>query len=986
MIRYCIFLLIFSCFFSLQAQTINTTILGDGGPGPYILGLSFVDSSSITVKFVDSSSVPPWIYIADNNGILFSEQIDSGKTMKVQYRTRYYGLPKIYSLYPKVRLKIRDTLSTEIEKKRSVSILNQSENLSVSGYKSISVAAGNLGQISLEQGLDVQIGGELRAGTELKAHFSDQGSTLDGATREISEFDMIYVSLSDPKFDVLAGDQYLKWPFEGILSGQKKIKGLSIAFHPGPFSISAFGALSGGKFTKQTWHGKNGLQGPYSFSGNGEQGIITPIAGTVNIKVNGKSLSEGEDKDFTIDYDLGSVTFNPRILIRDDDLIIADYEYKLFDYQRTMVGTNAGFSTRDSVFSIKGVLWSEADNKSRLIDITFDSSDLAELRKAGDKAVFGYNCRAVHENDVPEVSRYEPLYQKIDSLGKTIFRYKPFDPALPEDRDGRFRVYFTYVGKNCGSYIRDASITEYEVFKYIGENSGDYMSLTPLSTPKRLTAGEVAGDLRLKMLKLKINVAGQDLDKNLFSSIDDRNNQGSAIKSTMFAGEKSYDKRSVWLSADYNFSSQQFEVDLFDAYDRYKLWNDSTYSESVVKTQRQFWQSSFGLTPFKMLSTEFGYGQNRIASDLTTDKFTWYSRIQPFRKLLLDYNGAFFRHHEKKRRGNDRKGTARIAYQMEKHNVEISYKDEWRTDSSKLGTGTVAGLLQYNYLPWHLQQIFDFRQFRTGMNTLYDAIDTGWTFNWEQSINNQLLSWWKVNGMSSFYLTRAKVQNQKKRSSSTTFLIDVNSEMGSENSGLSSNQHYRLSSEKMSSVIQVPVLTIKGQGTHIYNDSLKEYVPNPFGDYLMQQREVYDSSGGLVRKKKLDLSWAYTPVKKIQGILNDLSWQGTLLFDEHVDSRTPGFKAWMPGWLSLEAIRNPFSQKSVSYADLSYRQEIEWIPKQYKDLSGNLFTVFSLRKINHIEFTDFTGSPIKGGALITKVSFEFCSSSQPPPYLHIQSL
>ena len=164
---------------------------------------------------------------------------------------------------------------------------------------------------------------------------------------------MIYVTLSDPKFDILAGDQYINWPMQGILSGQKKIKGLSVSVHPGLFSMGAFGALSGGNFTRETWHGKNGLQGPYSFSGKGEQGIITPIAGTIKLKVNGKILEEGEDKDFIVDYDLGSVTFNPKILIRDEDLIIVEYEYKLFDFQRSVLGTTAGFSTRDSTFSVK---------------------------------------------------------------------------------------------------------------------------------------------------------------------------------------------------------------------------------------------------------------------------------------------------------------------------------------------------------------------------------------------------------------------------------------------------------------------------------------------------------------------------------------------------------------------------------------------------------------------------------------------------------
>ena len=265
---------------------------------------------------------------------------------------------------------------------------------------------------------------------------------------------------------------------------------------------------------------------------------------------------------------------------------------------------------------------------------------MAELRKAGDKPVFGYNDRAVHENDVPEVSRYEPLYQKVDSLGKIIFRFKPFNPAFPQDREGRFRVYFSHVGMGKGSYVRDVTVSEYEVYRYAGENAGDYLPLTPLSTPKRMTAGEIAGDLRLDMLKMKINVAGQDYDKNLFSSIDDHDNRASAVRATMLAGDKRFDKRTAWLSADYNYSSRHFNVDLFDTYDRYDQWDDSTFNESAV--ERQFWEGNIGVTPFKMFSAQIGYGQNRIDSSMTTDKFTWYSITEPFKNCYWIMTGHCF--------------------------------------------------------------------------------------------------------------------------------------------------------------------------------------------------------------------------------------------------------------------------------------------------------------------------------------------------------
>ena len=118
--------------------------------------------------------------------------------------------------------------------------------------------------------------------------------------------------------------------------------------------------------------------------------------------------------------------------------------------------------------------------------------------------------------------------------------------------------------------------------------------------------------------------------------------------------------------------------------------------------------------------------------------------------MLLDYDGTLFRHHEASRKGMNRKGTARAVYQLEKHEVELAYKDEWRTDSLKEGIGTIAAILQYGYLPWNLKQTFDLRQFREGKTTLFGATDTGWAFSWEQSLDKQVASWWKINGLSSF--------------------------------------------------------------------------------------------------------------------------------------------------------------------------------------------------------------------------------------------
>ena len=931
--------------FTLNAELIDTTIIADGSPGPYSIGEKYLRQETIRVTLPDSSAVPPWTFISERNGILFSESIDSGIPVSIIYETHYYGIPGIYSLFPKVHVNPDDTSYTgKTDTIGSRLSLSENENLSISGYKSIGVAVGSFGQINLEQGLDVRIGGEIRPGTEISAHLSDQGTSLDGATREISEFDMIYVALTDPKISAVAGDQYIEWLSGGILSGQKKIKGLSASLHPGRFSVQAFGALSGGKFMVETFRGRNGMQGPYTLSGKGEPGLITPIGGTVNVRINGRELQEGEQKDFTTDYDFGSIMFSPSVLIKDDDLIRVEYEYKLFDYQRSLLGGSASYVTKDSAFSVKGVLWSEADNRNHPIDQELTQEKIQDLRSSGDKTPFDFSTQKVDPNDVPSFdAKYpqNPLYERIDSAGTTRFRYKPYNPLYPEDRKDRYQVWFSYTGAGQGEYIRDPNIPDRQVYRYVGEGKGDYTPRSPIPAPQRLTTGEVIANLQLDLLKAKVNVVGQDFDRNLFSSKDDSDNRGSSVALSLLAGKKQFDRPGLWLSTDYRYSSPQFTHELLNAFERYHLWDDSTLAGA---SGYSLWEASVGGTPVGGISTQFSYGQNRKDSLLVTDKVSNSTNLLLFKKVSLQYQGTLFRHHHPSS-GYTRKETARIGFDSQKHETGLSLKEEWRSDSSVSGTGLIGGQFDYTFKPWLLRQSLSYSGFRAGTQQTA-AHDTGYSVIWTQSIDHKLFSWWHVTGSGNYHYNSTRNQQTGAKNTQTTFLVDLASSINSSSRGFTSRQQYRTNSEKASTFTQIPVFAGKGLGTHIYDDSLKEYVPRVPGDYFMQQREIYDPSyDQRVRKTTFDLTWSFDPVKKIPGILNDLSWQGALFLEEHIDASFMSASSWAPGYHALKNFLNKSGSGPVGYADLSYRQDIEWNPKAVKEIKGNLFAVPTLRKI-----------------------------------------
>jgi hypothetical protein len=920
------FIILFITFCSIRATMVDTTVFGDGGPGPYYLGLSFIDTATITISLPDSSFVPPWTFINTHNAILFSTPIDSGMAIHITFSTSFYGVQKVFSLYQKNYLDRYDTTG-KLDTLEGVSPhVSRDENLNVAGYKSFGMSVGSFGQVNIEQGLDVRIGGELKPRTSVSAHLSDQGSSLDGTTREISDFDMIYLALKDPSYGAVAGDQFVAWPFMGLLSGQKKIKGLSATVSPEKsfFSVGAFGALSGGNTAIETKQGHTGVQGPYYLTGKGERDFIQPVGGTVKIRLNGSELEEGADRDFVVDYELGTVTFTPKRLIRNEDLIRLEYEYKLFNYQRTLVGTSAGAASADSGFLVQGVFWSESDNKNHPLDLTLSTQDIEALKTAGDRIPYASTARSVHPNDVARESQLYPLYKKSAVTGDSLFVYTPYDVAEPDSVTGYYYVWFrTLALGEQGRYRVAFSDQRGAIYDTCDTSVATHTDRSPLRAPAARRTGEIRTTITLPAFKASLNIAGQDNDRNLFSPIDDADNRASATAFSFFSGDRDIERPSVWLSGSHRFTSRRFDAEVVSAYDRKELWNDTRLA--VDTTERQQWEATAGITPLRRLQASLTYGQERDDAALITDKFAPAALYSLWNKRLsLDYKGTFFRHPSRDIGGQREYGGVRLA--LPKNNLELLYHDEWRTDSLDLASGFLEGGFAWDFLPFHWRQKISYLSKRRRDPGRFRSIDTGYSARWEQSVDHAIVpSLWRLSGSSAFDRSFDRSAGR-----SMTTLIDLTSDVGRDGRSFSSRQHYRSSSEMASSFIQIPVFAGKGMGTHSYDTLRREYVPSTPGDYFLQQQEVYDSSSNArVRKSSVDISWSWEPEKNLKGILNDLSWQGTLFCEEHVDANALSPSSWVPGYRSIAAFFSDSENGDpvVRYADLSYRQEIDWTPR-----------------------------------------------------------
>ncbi len=930
-----IFYIILLCFVLCFAQK-DTTILSNGSQIKIILLDKRIDSSSIIIKSSQDLKIPNWKYDKNENSIFLESSIDSGNAFTISYDNDYINFPKKIFIYEKHFLNTNDSI---VNLKSILKYGNsKSEQLQLSGYKSLGISVNNYGSINLEQGLDIRLGGEIRPGTVVSAHLNDQGSSLEGSTREISDFDLIYIQLKNKEFNIIAGDLYVNWMDGGLLNQQKKIKGISSSVTKRDINVQIFGSIAGGKYMTQNILCKNGVQGPYYLKVRGENGYLSIVSGTLHLKLNGEELKEGED--YTIDYELGIITFKNNRLIREKDIVRAEYEYKTFNYQQVLAGLNTKYSTIDSSFILKGSLWTESENKDNPIDISLTNNEKTILQKFGDSLPLVSTETSVDTKDVPSKSSIYPLYKKISHLdGNEIYVYTQYNPANPVDCKGFYQVWFTDIGESKGNYSKDSVYNSnymFYIYKYVGEGKGNYSSLHSLPSPERKITGEITGEFNRKNIHIQTQIAGENLDKNTFSSKNDNDNNNSAIKNNFVFGKRDKDKTLIWLAGNYFYSSQNFTRELMTNYEKKVNWDD-TISDNEKK-EVHYYDFSLGISPYSWLNSEITYGQNWNEKILKTEKIKNETNFL-LSKVHLKYTGYLFRHADMTFNNYSHRQSINTFYQINNDNsAELFISEEWKRSAINQKTGLLEGKISYFFKPMQLSESFSIITYRTG-NDILSSRDTAKNFRWEQSVNYQPLAIWNFKGKSIY--DKNVIYNKTKE---TTLLINLENKITSHDFSLL--QQYSTSFENASSFVQVPIYAGKGLGTFMYDTILKQYVKRIPGDWFIEQREVFDqNSDQRIKKSNLAINWSFQPTKMCEGILNDLRWEGNLIIDEHINANEKSISSWFPGYHTINNFtKNIINSKKVRYANLSYRQDVDWNPKVQKDITASLYITPSLKK------------------------------------------
>jgi hypothetical protein len=190
----------------------------------------------------------------------------------------------------------------------------------------------------------------------------------NGYSQNITDFDRIFVEMTHKNWRVKAGDLSLTNTESFFAPFVKQAAGLEVEANiTKHLTASASGAVVRGKFNRFTIVGTEGNQGPYKILGANNAPNIVIVGGSDKVFINGIKIERGQNKDYSIDYNLGEITFNTTYPITNDMRITIEFQYSDRNYTRFVTYNSIKYNTEsfkiNSFFSVKTMLKTSPYNK-----------------------------------------------------------------------------------------------------------------------------------------------------------------------------------------------------------------------------------------------------------------------------------------------------------------------------------------------------------------------------------------------------------------------------------------------------------------------------------------------------------------------------------------------------------------------------------------------------------------------------------------------
>ena len=511
-------------------------------------------------KVLDSS-----LYTADfgRGYVLLSRKRISSDTLIISYKKYPKWLSRKYAQFDTQSI-VTSTGNLDkvirLGKENSQPTFTPFQGLNTSGSIVRGVTAGNNQNSVLNSELDLQISGRLSDKVSLRASIQDSNipTQQGGYSQNLDEFDQIFIELFSDDWNIRAGDINLANTESYFAPFVKKIQGLSLQ---GTFrhseesrtNLFATGALVRGIFNTSMFMGQEGNQGPYKLTGPNGELFILVVSGSETVYVNGIALERGETKDYIIDYNAGEIIFNATYPITSEMRITVDYQFTERRFTRFVAYAGGNYEKNDN-FSISAHVYSESDAKNQQLQQTLSADQIAILSSAGDDPE-----QMIAESAIPDTfSANKVLYRRVEINGVEVFEFST-DPD-----EELFTVSFSNVGTNQGDYILSTINTLQRTFEYVapinGVPQGSFAPEVQLFAPTLLQLAVVNGSFSpSERTSINAEFAGSKNDLNLFSTIDDNDNNGFAshidIQQTVYQKDS---LSTVNAFANWDYVQQEF--------------------------------------------------------------------------------------------------------------------------------------------------------------------------------------------------------------------------------------------------------------------------------------------------------------------------------------------------------------------------------------------------------------------------------------------
>jgi hypothetical protein len=495
-----------------------------------------INPSKFVVKTKANIILDSTLYVIDfAKAILRLKQPTDLDTIQIEYLRYPNFLTKVYKqLDDKV---IVDRASDfqqlyRLENTNKRNTFTPFDGLTTSGSISRGVTIGNNQNSVLNSELDLQISGKLSDKVSLRASIQDANIPLQesGYSQRLDEFDQVFIELFSDDWNIRAGDIDLVNTNSYFANFSKRVQGLLVNANLNESTnVFASGALVRGQFTTTQFTAQEGNQGPYKLRGPNNELFVLIVSGSETIYVNGVPLERGENHDYIIDYNAGEIIFNSTFPMTSEMRVTVDYQFSERNYSRFTIFGGSSYKTEK--LSLNVSVYSESDAKNQPLQQNLSTEQTQILADAGDDRGLMVAPSVTSES----FSENRILYRK-ELIGiEEIFVFS----NNPDDE--LFSVRFTLVGINQGNYeiktefegeVISAVNTIYEYVPPIsGVPQGNYDPTTQLVAPERLQVAVLNGRYKpTESTNVYFELAGSKNDANLFSSLDDDDNDGFAGK------------------------------------------------------------------------------------------------------------------------------------------------------------------------------------------------------------------------------------------------------------------------------------------------------------------------------------------------------------------------------------------------------------------------------------------------------------------------